>query len=355
MELVDVSGTPRAMGRSHGEQCREPIAREVDGQLDGVARRWRLSRDAALHRFRVFLPLFERAAPASVEEMRGIAEGAGRSFDEILFLNALHGGAEAIEPGAATTSDGCTAFAARPPATADGAVLAGQSKDTGPSSRERYYLLRTRPARGPRVLALTYPGLLALLGISSGGVAVFGNALYGRRPVFGGTHAMPRRPILESASAKEAVRVFDRLPQWADGNFLVADAGGEMVSVESLGGRIRRVEPDGAVLVHANHILHPDLAADENYPRRAVESEPRHRRMAELLAAGDGRLTPAHCMAAFRDHANDPDSICRHGGQLGGSPRCETTGAFVADLKARVLHVCLGQPCRGEFAAYGFD
>ena len=355
LPVMDVAGTSREMGRSHGEQCRQSIRREIERYLTPLARKWHLTPADSAERFRAFEPLFECVAPWLLEEMSGIAEGAGTSFAEILFLNARHGGVGVLAEQDSAGEAGCTAFAAAGPAVAGGGVLAGQNKDTSTAALERYYLLRTRPRKGPRVLALTYPGEVGHLGIGSGGVAVFGNALRARRRPFGGPHNLFRRPVLESSSLAEAAAICDRLEAWTEGNFVVADAHGSLASFELIGGKRRGLAAIAHVITHANHILHPDLEKEEVYPARAVESEPRRQRLEELLRANFGQLTVQHCMAALRDHQHRPHSICRHNDQPGAGVPIVTTCALVAEVGEGRMHVCPGSPCRNEFTEYGFD
>ena len=83
--LIEVSGPPRERGRQYGQQAAERIAlgiRHYTQQLEG-------SRfDAAgirelVHEYVPHMTAFE---PAYVEEMRGIAEGAGVDFEAVALL-----------------------------------------------------------------------------------------------------------------------------------------------------------------------------------------------------------------------------------------------------------------------------
>src|SRR6185503_5427140 len=97
--LVEVSGTAYELGYQHGEQAAALIQR----YLLYMERLTSLSRDTLCRNALVFLPLIERLSPAYLEEVRGLAAGAGLTFEEALLCQAR---AEA----AYTPAEGCSAF-----------------------------------------------------------------------------------------------------------------------------------------------------------------------------------------------------------------------------------------------------
>ena len=86
-----------------------------------------------LERFGVFKPMFEHVAPSLIDEMLGVAEGAGRGFDEILFLNARHGGIEALESGRTPTT-ACMSFAVGGDGAAANGMWAARRRTTAGKS-----------------------------------------------------------------------------------------------------------------------------------------------------------------------------------------------------------------------------
>ena len=119
--LVEVTGTPYELGYQHGAQAAALIQR----YLLLMERITNLSRDTLCRNALVFLPLIEQLSPAYLEEVRGLAAGAGLTFEEALLCQAR---AEA----AYTRDEGCSAFALTGDATADHQTLAGQNQDLPP-------------------------------------------------------------------------------------------------------------------------------------------------------------------------------------------------------------------------------
>ena len=66
-----------------------------------------------------------------------------------------------------------------------------------------------------------------------------------------------------------------------------------------------------------------------------------------------GDVTPDTLMEIMRDHVNHPDSICSH--PLNDVPehdKCKTTYAVLMDPSESTMHICVGNPCEGEFQPY---
>jgi len=343
--VVDVSGSPRQMGRQHGEQRRDIIVQEALEGVDRFARMRGLARDAALALIGRFERQYRDFAPHLIEEMQGVAEGAGLSFLEVLYLNTRYD--------LGSLPPQCTSFAVGAEATASGGVIAGQNKDTAPASADRMYLLRTNATSGARVMLLTYAGEVGHIGMGIRGIAVFGNSLYVREHPFGGTQNLVRRLMVEQETLEECESIFRRLGTSAPGNWMVGERGGRVADFEVVGRRYRRLDGGRGILTHANHIMHPDLLEEETYDQREVESVPRCQRLGDLLQAKAGQVTAADCREALKDHVHQPHSVCRHGGSVHGSD-IQTTSSLVADLAEGVLWLGRGQPCLHDHVPFAW-
>ena len=148
--LIEVEGTSYEMGYQHGAQARELVGR----YLLWIDRLTGRPRDELCRNAMTFVPYIEALSPAMIEEMRGLADGAGISFEEAALCQAR---AEAAQVG----EGGCTAFALSGEATAGGAPLAGQNQDLEPEYADVAVLLRVKPSDGrPRALMFTFAGQL---------------------------------------------------------------------------------------------------------------------------------------------------------------------------------------------------
>src|SRR3712207_1382428 len=82
-----IKGAPRERGRQYGEQAADQIRHSIASYARLFAVRRGMDWSTAQAMALVFQPVLERHAADLLEEMRGIAEGAGRRFAEIMALN----------------------------------------------------------------------------------------------------------------------------------------------------------------------------------------------------------------------------------------------------------------------------
>jgi len=79
--ILRLAGTPREKGRGHGERLKKRIRRALERARPADPGLAALAIEACGARLQMALPASYR------EELEGIAEGAGLSFEEVLFLN----------------------------------------------------------------------------------------------------------------------------------------------------------------------------------------------------------------------------------------------------------------------------
>src|ERR1043166_6522593 len=127
MQRIRVAGAPLERGRPYGRAAASLVHRGLAAYRDGFEHRAGLAWNAAVTHARTFTADIGSFAPDALEEMTGVAEGAGVPFDAILVLNCRSElmFAAARSKGETPPSE-CTSFAATPEATADGHVLLGQ-------------------------------------------------------------------------------------------------------------------------------------------------------------------------------------------------------------------------------------
>ena len=175
------------------------------------------------------VPVVEKFDPAYVEEMRGIADGAGVPFAGVMLMNAR---TEMVAAARKQQShqhfpDGCTAAFALPEASADGVLLHGQNWDWRAECAETGVVLRIRRDDGPDILTFTEAGGLARSGLNSAGIGLTANALECDRDYQRGAGVpLPfiRRKVLESAYLAEAVRTIFSTPKLGSNHMAVSHA-----------------------------------------------------------------------------------------------------------------------------------
>ncbi len=340
--LVEVCGNSYEMGYQHGAQVAGLVRRYIElieklaGQPQDV-----LSRNAL-----AFLPTLRAFSPAFVEEVRGLADGAGISFEQALLCQVRGEAARVAGIQSSQLDEGCTAFAFTGSATADGRPLAGQNQDLEPEFKDLGILLRVKPNDDrPQALMFTFAGQLGYAGMNEHGLAHFNNVLFD----YGWRLALPRQPLkrvmLEQRTVAECITLANRWRTCSAANMVMCDRG-NIADVE--------VRPEGSTLwpgdhpdarLHTNHYLTSLFAACET--DTIGDSRSRLTRLAALTAGAWGDITVDALKRWLADHEGDPGAICRH-----GANGWHTIAGYIAEPAKGLFHVRRGHGCAGTWKVY---
>ncbi|KAJ6787471.1 hypothetical protein PWT90_02695 [Aphanocladium album] len=166
---ITCRGTPYEIGLQHGTEAKYLIKETVAFYTQFFQDWAKVSWEEATIAAQGLLPYLELHVPHLVEEMKGIADGCGLKFMDILALNARS------EIAMGMLSDGCTTLAWK----TDEFCIAGQNWDWELPQKYRLVLQHIVPKENakPRISLATEAGLLCKSGINCSGVSVFLNAI----------------------------------------------------------------------------------------------------------------------------------------------------------------------------------
>lgn len=334
--LLEVAGNAYELGYQHGAQA-APL---IESYLRLTERLTGKPRDLLCRNAMTLLPYMQALSPAYVTEIRGLADGAGISFDEAVLCQAR---AEAGR----IPEGGCTAFAVTGAATVDGQTLAGQNQDLEAEYADVAILLRVKPNDGrPRALMFTFAGQLGYSGMNEYGLAHFANALYDAPWQPGLPHYPLKRLLLEQRNVADCIDLLARHRTCSAANVVLCDGQGAIADVEVRPTGIERfVDSHSDVLLHANHYLSPEFGPYET--QSLADSCPRLDRMRALMQAQWGRIDVAAIKTMLADHVGEPAAICRH-----GAVNMHSISGYIAEPAKRILHVRRGHGCLGTWTAY---
>jgi predicted choloylglycine hydrolase len=247
--VVVLEGAPYAMGLAHGRQLKDEIIALRKSWLDRIFGKGWVRRIAVQRAHRL-----ERHIPESmIQEMRGVADGAGVYYEDILLANTA---ADLVQH--AMLPFGCSSLAVLPGRAASGAMIVGRNLDY-PFSEAlrgawRPFVFKREGARP--FLAIGVPGLIGVAtGVNDRGVYV---AMHTVLQLDQTADAVPNpllfRLALEQATDVEsAVEVLTSVPRASGTNAMVAD-GHTAVSLERRAHAhdVRRETLSGTLAV-ANH------------------------------------------------------------------------------------------------------
>ncbi len=352
--VIEVSGSAFERGRLHGERARGRVERSLANYADLFAFHG-MPWDEAQRRAAPYRDLIGRFDAALLEEIEGIARGAGRPAGEILALNAR---TEILPPAYLAGADlgECTAIAVRPAASAAGGTLLAQNWDWVGTQREAMILLRVAEGDSPACLTLTEAGMLAKIGLNSLGFGVCLNIL---RSTFDGAGADGKpggvpvhvllRALLKRASVRDAVAFASALSFGGSSNILCADRGGEAASLEFSPQGLRVVRGDGPTLCHTNHFIHPEATGWQASVAGSLSTVPRLER-ARWHAASRATHGVEDLKRLLRDESAGLMSICREPDpSLPPQAQLESVASAIMELGRGVMHVAPDVPSRAEY------
>ena len=340
--FFEIAGDSYEVGRRQGELLREGVRRQLDETLEGAGQHGGLRREEALAWAAEQLPRIEAiGGPSWIQELRGLADGAGISLAGAAALQ--------VRPGTGFMPEGCTSLGVSGDASATGLPLGAQNRDLVPAYRGRMVVLLLRPQGRPAVLMHSVPGELGGVGINELGVAVFANSLWPKAGRNWQAPPVTRRAILECATADGAAERVRKMDGPAVGSFLTIDAAGCIRNPEILPQALSVIARDRGVFVHTNHCLDTGLRPHEVERLPSPGSPGRCDRMQVLLEAAGRRIDVGAIKGMLADHAGRPEPLCRHAAR---ATEWETASALIAEPATRTLHLSYGPPCEGRFATY---
>ncbi|MDO4290784.1 MAG: C45 family peptidase [Eggerthellaceae bacterium] len=350
--FAELSGTPYEIGFAHGSAFRAQVAASLSCYRHMFADYAGLEWARACELAGRWLSSIEAYEPRYVEEMRGLAEGAGVAFEEILVLNCrselVFVGAEADK-----ADGGCTAIGVAAERARGGNVLLAQNWDWKSTQRDAMVALRIRQQGVPDVLMVTEAGIIGKVGMNAEGVGVCLNALSTDRVPQGLPLHIALRGVLESATIADAIAAATRMPLGCCANFMIAHGTGEVVDIELDGDDFDVLYPTDGLCVHANHFVSPRLprvGERDTLKFKVPDTFIRRGRAEKLLRGVSGPINASDVKRVLCDHAEWPSAICRHDDVTKPEGlRMATVFSLIMDVSCRRMLLCFGSPCEQDY------
>jgi len=351
-DVIELAGTARAQGQIHGRQAREGIVvnlAEARRWMDNMAARGRrYDQDAVLSRHERFI---ERTAPEVLEEIHGIAEGAGLPYREVLALNAP------LYIVATHLPLDCTQVLLGPPATGDGRTYMAKTRDL--RGRLAHVVLHRRYADGRETAevnaagTITWPGS----GVNNDGVAFGTSGCWSSRTVVDIDRASDgwllvngHLPLRDSRSLDEFAERLSSQRRITPINIVAGDARAG-ATFEVTADRVYRTRAADGVAVLTNHYVTAEIRSLGPTPAESPSSHARYETALARIHAQHGRWTGQALLGLLADHTGYPQrSICRHAEDGDGA---DTVYASIATVPDGEFWTTFDHPCRAQAAGPG--
>ena len=346
---IEVSGTPRELGRQLGDAAGELIRGFCAIAMERVNRTVAISRDAALQVARESIPIVQRYSPEMIDEMEGTAETARVSLEELMLLQ--------IRNQLKANDAGCTSLSMAQPLCSE--TIVAQNWDADPALDPFTIVLTRRPTGKPALMTITQAGLIAYIGFNSAGIGACANTLPAPSRRLGVPHYFLLRGIYEATSLEGAVAAVTRAERAIPANIMMATPQGP-ANLEVTLDAVYVLDGEGSGLVtHANHCLHPQLASVNQAFPELIQSYARQSRVDQLLHQHDSATRPntmqsqlATLKSVLSDHDGFPRSICRHINDDQPTGFWQTVFSVIIEPESRRMQITRGTPCSKPYEIY---
>lgn len=348
--IIECSGTAYEIGLQYGVAAKDHLRKALDLLIFGLQQgplQVHVDRGTVLERAKQYFENVSAFDPEGIERIRGTADGAGMSFDEVFAVNCYL----ELVINYPNLAGMCTSFALTGPATKNGLTILGQNIDWHPETP--LDLLHIKHSDGLEQLSMTFFGA-SCYNLTSAGIGNSANlTISPMGPVV--TH-IPLSFYLYAAMRKQsfgdAFAVLRRAARGV-GYYHLADAAGNMAGIESIYDGFTVIESKRGVLVHANHYETGDYTQMDGAHTHITDSFQRAPRLRKLIDENYGMLTPEIMMTLLADHDGYPDSICRHVDTSKPPEFASISAASVIMVPAeRKMYLSFGQPCEHQYLEY---
>lgn len=333
--VIHVKGSHYEVGRQIGTQLKENLIREVAGMKK--QKEWdKIKAEAGL-----FLAYSRKYVPEYVLEIQGAADAAGLAVED-LFPSVC----EELDSTGYEFTRGCSDLIASNDVTDDGSVIAAHNNDTSVSTQERVTIVHYQVDGEPEIVAVGYGALGISVGYNSAGISLTGNQVDSNDMRVGVPRFLLVRKILAARTIGQAIDAAILKERASDYNQVIADANGEIYSVEGSATDYAAIYATDGYLVHTNHFVAPWMRKFELDTNAITCSIVRYNRGTRLLRNNLHTLNAEKMKEFLSDHVNYPASICRHGDQV------KTTFSVIINLNTLTMLLARGNPCEVKYNEY---
>lgn len=306
--------------------------------------------------------------PKQAERLRGIAEGAEIDLSWVFFAQSLEllvtFGSSIIRVPA------CTSLGFNSQRTTTNESIIAKNFDY-PNHFSPYHLTcLTKPMEGYQTLGCKMAPLPGMIdGMNEHGLTVTYNLAFSTEEskCFAPLSLALQEMLETCKNTEEAVQFLANAKHAGNGLLMLADAEGDVRTVEISHNHAATREPIENQIINTNHYHTPEMQKYE-IPRNAVfsekaskewvgkrfyeSSEERLKRAQDLLGSGD-KLDENAITSVLRDHGkeNHPSNftVCQHGEYL------STLRSVIFYPNRKILKVLYGNPCQNEFSKFSFS
>jgi isopenicillin-N N-acyltransferase-like protein len=330
MKYIELRGTARQIGRTHGEAFREDIAHWYDFYFASRGKRPE-NLDPSIRRYS------ESHFPDLIEEIRGLAEGAGMTYEQMLAWNHF------------TVVQGCTPLYLR---NTPRGPLAAQTLDCDPEEQQAVLVRNVRPAEGQAYLCASFVGTVWTANfVNESGLCRAAVSAHhkNQRTTDGTCGSLIEAHVVRTARSLDEAFAIYSAHRWLRkvGVHLLCDRDGGAIFVEGTADEKFRTEVEGDFAYSTGLFVSGKVQAEWN-PPYLLPKYARALTLERLHHAGKIEYTVEGMKRLLATHAPEPGSVCRHDRSTG---LCTVSGRIMIPAEGKLL-ICDGRPCEAAFEEF---
>ncbi len=329
IRFLYTKGTNREIGRAIGKKQRKEI-KQVLSKLKNDNKLFVLAKKMLQRHRKVF--------PGFVEELEGMAEGAGVDFLKLFAFNCFEYNLYKFSE----HKEKCTTIFWQ----GKSGRFVGHNEDGDAIHQDKILLVNAAVNNKCSFLTLNYPGLLCgdTVSVNSHRIVHAVNTLYPEKKFKEGfVRSFIGRALLESPSIEYSNKILSSYPNF-EGLHVLIYSGKERrgIAVETIGPENFKINLDKNFYIHSNHYIFPPF---KNGPQKISASSLNRIKKGIYLLNHSGELNLEKIKSILSDHRGFPLNICRH--QNGDMSMTLASG--IVDINNWSVYAANGNPCQNKY------
>lgn len=333
--VIEASGSNYNIGFTIGRKLEKKIIRELI-KIEEKNFKKRSGKSLSYYAKKVsnIIKLTEKFFPDYIEELSGMAKGAGIDFNTLFALGCED-----------DLVYGCTSIAG---ISKEGMII-GHNEDWLKDHINSLYICKIKQKDKPKSISLSYAGHLPgfSVGFNSVGLVYTGNSIDAKGI---NKEGLPwqflTRGFLDAEKYGDLIKLVSLKNKMIGGNSLMV-LKDKIFDLEFLPKEYAVIKSN-KYLVHTNHILSEEMESQEK--SHSKNSAWRLERVNELLKKNDFSFNLAKKILA--DHKHRPFSICCHEYEKRNATPYATMASIIVKLDKKEFYVAHGNPCRSGYKKY---
>lgn len=342
-KYLEVSGTNYEVGQQIGAYFSKEIKASqyaIGGLINSVNQIVQASPEVF---YTPFIEAAQNHFPDYVDELQGIADGAGLTFQQIMIANIfmeviyLYYSLSPTKNIKAGPGFGCSTIAY----SNNGKLFLGHNEDLFTSFLSNMYVLKIKIPSKPEFMCLSYPGILPGVppGMNEAGIIQSGNDICGLAIAASVPMVFHFRSVFDATSLDDAV---DRASYPHRARTMTHNIGSveeqKIISVEAAPSKNQSHLVNG-FFVHTNHFVLDNMLDIQIDPDGLPSSESRYNILSSLAANNTSTVNPELITGFMSSHESDlPPCVHDHNGS-------STLAHSLFDFDKKAWNLYFSNPC----------